>query len=102
MRAAPVASFIILALVWIRSSQLPAFIAFLMVVPVVWGNVEKGLREIDGGLLEMAQVYRLSRLLHPAAGQAAVRDAVFSGSMYHRARLCLEIRHRSRGYLFDR
>lgn len=48
VRAAPVASFIILALVWIRSSQLPAFIAFLMVVPVVWGNVEKGLREIDG------------------------------------------------------
>lgn len=62
VRAAPVASFIILALVWIRNNQLPAFIAFLMVVPVVWGNVEKGLREIDGDLLEMAQVYRLGRL----------------------------------------
>ena len=41
VRAAPVASFIILALVWIRTNTLPAFIAFLMVVPVVWGNVEK-------------------------------------------------------------
>ena len=39
VRAAPVASFIILALVWIRTNTLPAFIAFLMVVPVVWGNV---------------------------------------------------------------
>ena len=59
VRAAPVASFIILALVWIRTNTLPAFIAFLMVVPVVWGNVEKGIRETDAGLLEMAKVYRL-------------------------------------------
>ena len=59
VRAAPVASFIILALVWIRTNTLPAFIAFLMVVPVVWGNVEKGIRETDAALLEMAKVYRL-------------------------------------------
>ena len=31
----------------------------LMVVPAVWGNVEKGIRETDAGLLEMAKVYRL-------------------------------------------
>ena len=58
IRATPVASFIILALVWIRTDALPAFIAFLMVVPVVWGNVEKGIRRIDPQLLEMARVYR--------------------------------------------
>lgn len=44
VRAAPVASFIILALVWFRTDVLPLFIAFLMVVPVVWANVEKGIR----------------------------------------------------------
>ncbi len=58
VRAAPVASFIILALVWLHTNVLPVFIAFLMVVPVVWGNVEKGIRETDKGLLEMARVYR--------------------------------------------
>lgn len=58
IKAAPVASFIILALVWIRTDALPAFIAYLMVVPVVWANVEKGIRETDRKLLEMAQVYR--------------------------------------------
>ncbi len=58
VRAAPVASFIILALVWIRTDALPAFISFLMVVPMVWGNVEKGIAEIDPQLLEMAKVYR--------------------------------------------
>lgn len=60
IRAAPVASFIILALVWIRTDRLPAFIAFLMVVPVVWANVERGIRETDERLLEMAAVFRMS------------------------------------------
>ena len=61
VRATPVASFIILAFVWLRTDILPAFIAFLMVVPVVWGNVDEGLREVDTRLLEMAQVFRLGR-----------------------------------------
>ena len=59
VRAAPVASFIILALVWIRTGFLPAFISFLMVLPMVWANVEQGIRQTDRGLLEMAKVYRL-------------------------------------------
>lgn len=61
VRAAPVASFIILAYFWIETDLLPAFIAFLMVVPMVWANVSQGIRQTDGKLLEMAKVYRLSR-----------------------------------------
>ena len=61
IRATPVASFIILALVWIVTDALPAFIAFLMVVPVVWGNVDKGVRECDPRLLEMARLFRFGR-----------------------------------------
>jgi NitT/TauT family transport system permease protein len=60
--AAPIASFIILAMVWIRTERLPSFIAFFMVVPVVWSNVEKGIRQIDNNLLEMAKVYRFGRM----------------------------------------
>ena len=33
-----------------------------MVVPVVWANVEKGIRATDPALLEMARVYRFGRL----------------------------------------
>lgn len=61
VRSAPVASFIILAMLWIGRSFLPVFISFLMVVPVVWGNVQKGIQQTDRGLLEMARVYRLGR-----------------------------------------
>ncbi len=61
VRAAPVASFIILAYVWIAVDILPAFIAFLMVVPLVWSNVREGILSTDKKLLEMAQVFRLGR-----------------------------------------
>ncbi len=60
IRATPVASFTILALVWIHSAQLPVFISFLMVLPMIYENVYKGIKSTDPLLLEMAQVYRLS------------------------------------------
>ena len=61
VRAAPVASFIILAYVWLRVQLLPAFIAFLMVVPIVWGNVCEGIAQTDPKLLEMARVFHFGR-----------------------------------------
>ena len=61
VKSTPVASFIILALIWLGRGILPAFITALMVLPVVWANVSAGLRGVDPQLLEMAKVYRLPR-----------------------------------------
>ena len=61
IRSVPVASFIILALVWIKSPRLPVFIAFLMVLPLFWSNVRAGMEHTDTGLLEMGKVLGLSR-----------------------------------------
>ncbi len=61
VRAAPVASFIILTLVWIATDAVPIFISFLMVLPIVWVNVEEGIRRIDPQLSEMTAVYRFGR-----------------------------------------
>ena len=60
IKSTPVASFIILALVWLTGQRVPVFIAFLMVLPVVYGNVYEGIQEVDPKLIEMAQVYRMS------------------------------------------
>ena len=60
VKAVPVASFIILAFLWLPSKQLLAlFIAFLMVFPPVYGNLLEGICQIDPQLLEMAQVFRV-------------------------------------------
>ena len=59
MKTIPVASFIILALIWIGSTNLAVFIAFVMVFPILYTNVISGIRATDGELLEMARVFRL-------------------------------------------
>lgn len=60
VKAAPVASFIILALVWVSGRSLSVLIGFLMVLPVLYGAVRTGLGSVDRQLVEMGQVFRLS------------------------------------------
>ena len=62
IKSTPVASFILLALLWLGRDVLPAFITALMVLPVVWSNVSAGLSARDGQLMELARVYRLPPL----------------------------------------
>ena len=59
VKATPVASFIILALVWVRGTSLSVLISFLMVLPVLYGAVRTGIQSADPQLLEMAKVFRL-------------------------------------------
>lgn len=59
VKATPVASFIILALVWVSGRSLSVLISFLMVLPVLYGAVRTGIDSVDGQLVEMGQVFRL-------------------------------------------
>ncbi len=59
IKAVPVASFIILVLVWMEIETVPIFITFLIVLPIVWGNLHRGLKETDPKLLEMCRVYNV-------------------------------------------
>ena len=60
IKAVPVASFIILAFFWFKSDELPIFIAFLMVLPMVWSETLTALSSIDQKFIELARVYKLS------------------------------------------
>lgn len=62
IRSIPVASFVILALIWLTASRLASFVSFLMVMPIVYTNVLAGIRALDPKLLEMARVFRVSPL----------------------------------------
>lgn len=59
IRTVPVASFIILALLWISSERLALLISFLMVLPIIYENLLDGLLSIDCGLLEMAYLTKM-------------------------------------------
>ena len=58
LRAAPVASFIVLILLWVPTGRVPGIISGLMVLPVLWANVCKGIRLTSSQLLEAAAAYR--------------------------------------------
>lgn len=60
LKTTPVASFIILALVWIRTEYLATVISMIMVLPLVYHNIKEGLDSADVQLLEMAKVFSLS------------------------------------------
>lgn len=59
-KSIPVASFVILALIWIGSSGLSVFISFLVVFPILYINTIAGLESTDSQLREMALVFRVS------------------------------------------
>lgn len=60
VRAAPVASFILLVLLWTGRNTVPVVISALMVMPVVWDNLSRGIQAMDKKLLELARCYRFS------------------------------------------
>ncbi|MDE6621092.1 MAG: ABC transporter permease subunit [Lachnospiraceae bacterium] len=62
VKSVPVASFIILALIWFSSRNLSILISFLMVLPIIYTNVLCGIGSVDRQLIEMAQVFRISQL----------------------------------------
>ena len=60
IKATPVASFIILAILWLNVENVPVFTAVLIVLPTVWANTEKGILSVDEKLLEMGKAFGLS------------------------------------------
>ncbi len=59
IKATPVASFILLAYVWMSTDAIPVFTAFLMVLPIVYSAVFEGLSTLDRQLGEMLTLNRV-------------------------------------------
>lgn len=59
IKAVPVASFVILALLWVSSKNLSILISIMIGFPVIYQNTLTGLDSMDSKLLEMAQVFRI-------------------------------------------
>lgn len=60
VRATPVASFILLVLLWTGRDRVPSVISALMVLPVIWENLSRSIQTVDRQLLELAKAYRFS------------------------------------------
>jgi len=60
IKSVPVASFIIISLIWLSAKELSTFISFLMVFPIVYTNVLQGFKNVDKKLIEAAKVFGVS------------------------------------------
>ena len=85
IQSVPVASFIVIAFLWLSAQRLSTFIAFLMVFPVLYTNLLQGIRAADRDLLEMADVFRLS----PARRVRCIYLPALRGPLFAACRVAL-------------
>lgn len=62
IRSIPVIALVLIALLWISPPGLPSFIAFFTMFPILYQSILSGLERTDNKLIEMAIVYRKTRL----------------------------------------
>lgn len=62
LQSVPVASFVILALIWIGSENLSVLISFVVVFPIVYRSTLQGMAAAQKEMLEMAEVFRIGAL----------------------------------------
>lgn len=62
MKATPVASIVILCLVWLSGRRLSVFIVFLVVTPVIYTNILAGIKNLDPKMKDMARVFGINGL----------------------------------------
>lgn len=59
LKSVPVVSFIMLAILWLPTSLLPALISFLVAMPLLWTATEASVLAADPGMVEMLEVFRV-------------------------------------------
>lgn len=96
-KATPVMSVILLAFIWFSSGTVPLFSAFLMGFPVMFVQVEQGVRQISPRLREMTEAYgfsplmRLTHLVIPSLVPSIITGAKASLSMVWKVVIAAEV-----------
>ena len=97
VRSTPVASFIVMLWVLLSGDQLSVFIAFLMVMPIIWQSVCDGFDGTDKGLVELADLYefsfakRLKLLIFPTLKKYLIPAVITSTGLAWKAEIAAEI-----------
>lgn len=60
MKAVPVASIVVLVLIWTGSKNLAVIVVFLMVFPIIYFGFLSGIKNVDPKKLEMTEVFRFT------------------------------------------
>lgn len=97
IKSVPVASFVILSLLWFDAEQLSIVISAMVVFPIVYTNTFTGIKQTDVKLSEMAQLFnvekrkRISNIYIPNALPYVLAAISLSVSMSWKAGIAAEI-----------
>lgn len=61
MKATPVMSIIILALLWFKSSNVVIFTSILICFPIIYTNMLQGIKTVDKNLIDMANLFNVKQ-----------------------------------------
>lgn len=61
LSSVPTMAIIILALIWLNNEFVPIFVGFIMVFPILYETVLKGILNIDNNIISMAQIYKVDK-----------------------------------------
>jgi len=61
IKATPIMSIIILALVWFKSDYVSVFTTILTCFPIIYTNVLQGIKSVDIKLIQMANIYKVKK-----------------------------------------
>jgi NitT/TauT family transport system permease protein len=61
IRSTPVVSIILLALIWFKAENVPVFIGFLTMFPILAINISQGIRETETTYIQMAKLYQVKK-----------------------------------------
>ena len=60
IKTIPMASFVIMLLIWVGNQALTIWLSFLIVLPLIYTNVITGLNEVDKEMLQMSEKFKLT------------------------------------------
>lgn len=80
VKSVPVASFIVISLIWLSGNKLSIFISFLMALPILYNNLLQGYKSTDKKMIECADLFAFSTFKRFLLVRLpAVKPFLFSG-----------------------
>ena len=97
MKAVPVASFVVIFLIWMGNENLSIIISSMIVFPIIYASTLTGLKNVSVKMLEMSKVYKMSfidkvrYLYYPEIREQTKTSLVLSSGMSWKSGVAAEV-----------
>ena len=97
IKSTPVATFVIILWILLSANALVIFVAFLMIMPIIWQNLMDGYKSIDKDLSEVCDVFefsfikRMKILIFPALMRYLIPGIITATGLAWKAAIAAEI-----------